>query len=58
MVADRMIGGRQRPNTEVLAQCLSRIGSASFGGLSANGATARTVTNVRDGTQARTMTLG
>jgi SulP family sulfate permease len=49
MVADRMIGGRHRPNVEVLAQGYANIGSALFGGLPATGAIARTATNVRAG---------
>lgn len=49
MVADRMSGGRHRPNAEVLAQGAANIGSALFGGLPATGAIARTATNVRAG---------
>lgn len=49
MVADRMIGGRHRPNAEVLAQGFANIGSALFGGLPATGAIARTATNVHAG---------
>ncbi len=49
VVADRMIGGRHRPNAEVLAQGVANIGSALFGGLPATGAIARTATNVRAG---------
>ncbi|MHA6326635.1 SulP family inorganic anion transporter [Roseivivax sp. CAU 1753] len=49
MVADRMIGGRHRPNAEVLAQGFANIGSSLFGGLPATGAIARTATNVRAG---------
>lgn len=49
MVADRLIGGRHRPNAEVLAQGWANIGSALFGGLPATGAIARTATNVRAG---------
>ena len=49
MVADRMIGGRHRPNAEVLAQGFANIGSALFGGLPATGAIARTATNARAG---------
>lgn len=49
MVADKMIGGRHRPNAEVLAQGFANIGSALFGGLPATGAIARTATNVRAG---------
>ena len=49
MVADKMIGGRHRPNAEVLAQGFANVGSALFGGLPATGAIARTATNVRAG---------
>lgn len=49
MVADRMIGGRHRPNAELLAQGVANLGSALFGGLPATGAIARTATNVRAG---------
>ena len=49
VVADRMIGGRHRPDAEVLAQGMANIGSALFGGLPATGAIARTATNVRAG---------
>ncbi|MEZ5721775.1 MAG: SulP family inorganic anion transporter [Paracoccaceae bacterium] len=49
MVADKMIGGKHRPNAEVLAQGVANIGSALFGGLPATGAIARTATNVRAG---------
>src|SRR5690606_8613591 len=49
MVADRMTGGRHRPNAEVMAQGWANLGSALFGGLPATGAIARTATNVRAG---------
>ncbi len=49
MVADRMNGGRHRPNAEILAQGFANIGSALFGGLPATGAIARTATNIRAG---------
>lgn len=49
MVADRMIGGKHRPNAEIMAQGVANIGSALFGGLPATGAIARTATNVRAG---------
>lgn len=51
MVADRMIGGKHRPNAEIMAQGMANIGSALFGGLPATGAIARTATNVRAGGQ-------
>ena len=49
MVADRLIGGKHRPNAEILAQGFANVGSAMFGGLPATGAIARTATNVRAG---------
>lgn len=49
IVADKMVGGRHRPNAEVMAQGWANIGSALFGGLPATGAIARTATNVRAG---------
>lgn len=49
MVADRMVGGRHRPNAEILAQGVANLGSALMGGLPATGAIARTATNVRAG---------
>jgi len=49
LVADRMIGGKHRPNAEVMAQGVANIGSALFGGLPATGAIARTATNVHAG---------
>jgi SulP family sulfate permease len=51
MVADRMTGGRHRPNAEILAQGVANIGSALFTGLPATGAIARTATNIRAGGQ-------
>lgn len=49
MVADRMNGGKHRPNAEVLAQGAANIGSSLFGGLPATGAIARTAMNIRAG---------
>jgi SulP family sulfate permease len=49
IVADRMIGGRTRPNTEIIAQGVANCASAVMGGLPATGAIARTATNVRAG---------
>ena len=49
LVADRMIGGRHRPDAELLAQGVANVGSSLFGGLPATGAIARTATNVRAG---------
>ncbi|NOX72776.1 MAG: SulP family inorganic anion transporter [Alphaproteobacteria bacterium] len=49
IVADRMVGGRHRPNAEVMAQGFANIASSMFGGLPATGAIARTATNVQAG---------
>ena len=51
MVADRMIGGRHRPNAELIAQGAANLGSGLFGSLPATGAIARTATNVKAGGQ-------
>lgn len=48
-VADGMMGGKHRPNTELIAQGIANIGSAVFGGIPATGAIARTATNVKSG---------
>jgi len=49
VVADGMIGGKHRSNTELTAQGLANIFSALFGGMPATGAIARTATNVHNG---------
>jgi sulfate permease, SulP family len=49
VVADGMIGGRHRSNTELIAQGFANMGSALFGGIPATGAIARTATNVKNG---------
>ncbi|MCM8794355.1 MAG: SulP family inorganic anion transporter [Candidatus Omnitrophica bacterium] len=48
-VADGMIEGRHRSNTELIGQGIANIASALFGGMPATGAIARTATNVRNG---------
>ncbi len=48
-VADGMIGGRHRPNMELVAQGAANIASVTFGGIPATGAIARTATNVKSG---------
>jgi SulP family sulfate permease len=48
-VSDGFIGDRHRPNTELIAQGIANIASATFGGLPATGALARTAANVRAG---------
>lgn len=49
VVADGMISGRHRSNTELIAQGVANIGSSLFGGIPATGAIARTATNVKNG---------
>ncbi len=49
VVADGMIGGNHRSNTELIAQGLANIASAAVGGIPATGAIARTATNVKNG---------
>lgn len=49
VVADGMIGGKHRPNTELIAQGAANIGSALFGGIPATGAIARTAANIKNG---------
>ena len=49
VVADGMIGGRHRSNTELIAQGAANCASAMFGGIPATGAIARTATNVNNG---------
>lgn len=56
VVADGMIGGRHRPNTELVGQGIANIFSAFCGGLPATGAIARTATSIRSG--ARTPIAG
>ncbi len=48
-VADGMIGGQHRPNTELIAQGLANLCSPLFGGIPATGAIARTATNIKNG---------
>jgi SulP family sulfate permease len=49
VVADGMTGGRHRSNMELVAQGVANLASASFGGIPATGAIARTATNVKNG---------
>ena len=49
VVADGMINGKHRSNTELTAQGLGNIASALFGGIPATGAIARTAANVKNG---------
>jgi SulP family sulfate permease len=49
VVADGMIGGRHRPNMELIAQGVANVASPLFGGIPATGAIARTATNVKTG---------
>jgi SulP family sulfate permease len=49
VVADGMIGGRHKPNCELVAQGIGNIGSTLFGGVPATGVIARTAANVKNG---------
>lgn len=49
VVADGMIGGNHRSNTELVAQGIANIVSGMFGGIPATGAIARTATNIKNG---------
>jgi len=49
VVADGMIGGSHRSNTELIAQGIANIFTPFFGGIPATGAIARTATNVENG---------
>lgn len=49
VVADGMIGGNHRSNTELVAQGVANIITPLLGGIPATGAIARTATNVRNG---------
>lgn len=49
VVADGMIGGNHRSNTELIAQGIANIVTPFFGGIPATGAIARTAANVKNG---------
>lgn len=49
VVADGMISGNHRSNTELIAQGFANICCPIFGGIPATGAIARTATNVKNG---------
>jgi len=49
VVADGMIGGKHRSNTELIAQGLANVVTPFFGGIPATGAIARTATNIKNG---------
>jgi SulP family sulfate permease len=49
VVADGMINGKHRSNTELTAQGLGNVASALFGGIPATGAIARTAANIKNG---------
>lgn len=51
VVADGMIGGKHKSNTELLAQGLANLIVPLFGGIPATGAIARTATNIKNGGQ-------
>jgi SulP family sulfate permease len=48
VVADGMIGGNHRSNTELIGQGIANIVTPFFGGIPATGAIARTATNVKN----------
>jgi SulP family sulfate permease len=56
VVADGMISGKHRSNTELIAQGIANIVTPFFGGIPATGAIARTAINVKNG--ARTPVAG
>ncbi len=56
VVADGMIGGRHKSNTELIAQGVANLASVGFGGIPATGTIARTAANVKSG--ARTPLAG
>jgi len=49
VVADGMISGNHRSNTELIAQGVANIVTPFFGGIPATGAIARTATNIKNG---------
>jgi len=49
VVADGMMGGNHRSNTELIAQGIANMCSSIFGGIPATGAIARTATNIKNG---------
>lgn len=49
VVADGMISGKHRSNTELIAQGIANIITPFFGGIPATGAIARTATNIKNG---------
>jgi SulP family sulfate permease len=49
VVADGMIGGRHKPNCELVAQGIANLASITFGGVPATGVIARTAANVKSG---------
>lgn len=49
VVADGMIGGNHRSNTELIGQGVANVFSSLFGGIPVTGAIARTAANVKNG---------
>lgn len=49
VVADGMIGGKHKSNTELIAQGVANIASPLFGGIPVTGAIARTAANIKNG---------
>lgn len=51
VIADGMIGGRHKPNCELVGQGIANFASILFGGIPATGAIARTAANIKTGGQ-------
>lgn len=49
VVADGMIGGKHRSDTELIANGMANVVTPLFGGIPATGAIARTATNIKNG---------
>ncbi len=49
VVADGLIAGKHRSNTELIAQGIANMASSLFGGMPCTGAIARTVANINNG---------
>ena len=58
VVADGMINGKHRSDTELVAQGLGNIASALFGGIPATGAIARTAANIKNGEKDNIIYMG
>ncbi len=51
VIGDGMIGGRHKPNCELVGQGIANFASVIFGGIPATGAIARTAANIKTGAQ-------